>query len=84
MLQRFQRATAVTATNGHSQHILHRLHYARGLNRKQKMHANRTILTTDGDHTNVEVIVGLIHTYWRDIQCLNNSVMDTTISQPRQ
>jgi len=26
MLQKFQRASAVTAANGHSQHILQRLH----------------------------------------------------------
>jgi hypothetical protein len=30
MLQQFGRAIAVTASNGHSHHILHRLHYVRG------------------------------------------------------
>ena len=30
MLQQFRRAIAVTAANGHSQHILQRLHYVRG------------------------------------------------------
>ena len=44
--------------------------------------ADRTIVTTDGDHTSVEVIVGLIHTYRRDMLCLNNSVMDTIIICP--
>jgi len=39
------------------------------------MLADRIIVTTGGDHTSVEVIVGLIHTYWRDMQCSNNSVM---------
>ena len=43
------------------------------------MLADRIIVTTGGDHTSVEVIVGLICTYRRDIQCLNNSVMDTII-----
>jgi len=43
------------------------------------MHADRIIVTTDGDHTSVEIIVGLIRTYRRDTQCLNNSVMDTII-----
>ena len=41
-----------------------------------------TIVTTGGDHTSVEVIVGLIHTYRRDIQSSNNSVMDTIIKCP--
>jgi len=39
-------------------------------------------VTTDGDHTSVEVIVGLIHTYRRDMLCLKNSVMDTIIICP--
>ena len=43
------------------------------------MHADCIIVTTDGDHTSVEVIVGLICTYQRDMQCSNNSVMDTII-----
>ena len=43
------------------------------------MLADRIIVTTGGDHTSVEVIVGLIHTYQRDMQCLNNSVMDAAI-----
>ena len=42
------------------------------------------IVTTGGDHTSVEVIVGLIHTYRRDIQCSNNSVMDTLSYAMRQ
>ena len=46
------------------------------------MLADRTIVTTGGDHTRVEVIVGLIHIYRRDIQCSNNSVMDTIIICP--
>jgi len=46
------------------------------------MLADRTIVTTDGDHTSVEVVVGLIHTYRRDMLCLNNSVMDTFIICP--
>ena len=46
------------------------------------MLADRIIVTTDGDHTSVEVIVGLIHTYRRDMLCLNNSVMDTIIICP--
>ena len=36
MLHQFQRATAVTATNGHSQHILPRLHYVRGTEQEAK------------------------------------------------
>jgi len=47
------------------------------------MLADRIIVTTDGDHTSVEVIVGLIHTYRRDMLCLNNSVMDTIIRARR-
>ena len=46
------------------------------------MLADHIIVTTDGDHTSVEVIVGLIHTYRRDMQCSNNSVMDTIIICP--
>ena len=46
---------------------------------KLGMLADRIIVTTGGDHTSVEVIVGLIHTYRRDMQCSNNSVMDTII-----
>ena len=46
------------------------------------MLADRIIVTTGGDHTSVEVIVGLIHTYRRDMQCSNNSVMDTIIICP--
>jgi hypothetical protein len=41
---------------------------------------NCTIVTTDGDHATMEVIVGLIRTYWRDILCLNNPIMDTIIT----
>ena len=41
-----------------------------------------SLVTTGGDHTSVEVIVGLIHTYWRDMQCSNNSVMDAAIICP--
>ena len=52
------------------------------LSRKLGMLADRIIVTTDGDHTSVEVIVGLIHMYRRDMQCLNNSVMDTIIICP--
>ena len=48
------------------------------------MLADRIIVTTDGDHTSVEVIVGLIHTYRRDMQCSNNSVMDTLSYALRQ
>ena len=46
------------------------------------MHTDHIIGTTDGDHTRVEVIVGLIRTYRRDMQCSNNSVMDTIIICP--
>ena len=46
------------------------------------MNANRIIVTTGGDHTSVEVIVGLIFTYQRDIQYSNNSIMDTIIVCP--
>jgi len=46
------------------------------------MHADLIIVTTDEDHTSAVVIVGLIHIYQRDIQCLNNSVMDTIITCP--
>ncbi len=46
------------------------------------MLADRIIVTTGGDHTSVEVIVDLIHTYWRDMQCSNNSVMGTIIICP--
>ena len=74
MLQQFWRAIdAVTAANVHSQHILQLLHNMRGTKRRQKMHADCIIVTTDGDHTSVEVIVGLICTYQRDMQCSNNS-----------
>jgi len=83
MLQQFRRAIAVTAANGHSQHILQLLHYVRGTEQEARgMLADRIIVTTDGDHTSVEVIVGLIHTYRRDMLCLKNSVMDTIIICP--
>ena len=36
-------------------------------------------VTTDGDHISVELIVGFICTYRRDMQCANNSIMDDTI-----
>jgi len=49
------------------------------LKRKLGMLADRIIVITGGDHTSVEVIVGLIQMYWRDMQCSNNSVMDTII-----
>ena len=55
---------------------------AGALNRKRKMHTDHIIGTTDGDHTRVEAIVGLIRTYRRDMQCSNNSVMDTIIICP--
>ena len=46
------------------------------------MLADCTIVTTGGDHTSVEGIAGLTHTYRRDMQCSNNSVMDTIIICP--
>jgi len=49
---------------------------------KLGMLADRIIVTTGGDHTSVEDIVGLIHTYRRDMECSNNSVMDTIIICP--
>jgi hypothetical protein len=49
---------------------------------KAKDAADLIIVTTDGDHTSVEVIFALIHIYRRDIQCLNKSVMDTIIICP--
>jgi hypothetical protein len=36
-------------------------------------------VTTGGDHTSVEVIVGLIFTYPRDVQCLNNSIRGSDV-----
>jgi hypothetical protein len=54
----------------------------RGTEQQAKMHADLIIVTTDGDRTSEEVIVGLIHMYRRDMQCLNNSVMDTIIICP--
>jgi hypothetical protein len=46
------------------------------------MHVDRIIVTIDGDLTSVEDIVGLIRIYRRDIQCLNNFVMDIIIICP--
>jgi len=46
------------------------------------MHVDRIIVTIDGDHTSVEDIVCSIRIYWRDIQCLNNFVMDIIIICP--
>ena len=83
MLQQFRRAIAVTAANGHSQHILQLLHYVRGTEQEARdAFADRIIVTTGGDHTSVEVIVGLTHMYQRDMQCSNNSVMDTYLHMP--
>jgi hypothetical protein len=39
-------------------------------------------VTIDGDLTSVEDILGSIHIYRRDIQCLNNFVMDIIIICP--
>jgi len=36
MLQQFRLDIAVTAANGHIQHILHRLHYVRGTEQEAK------------------------------------------------
>ena len=47
-----------------------------------RVRVKNTVVTTDGDHTIMEVIVGLICIYRRDIQCLNNSVMGTIIICP--
>ena len=46
------------------------------------MHVDRIIVTIDGDLTSVEDIVGSIRIYRRDIQCLNNFVMDIIIICP--
>jgi hypothetical protein len=46
------------------------------------MHVDRIIVTIDGDLTSVEDIVGSIRIYWRDIQCLNNFIMDIIIICP--
>jgi hypothetical protein len=40
------------------------------------MHVDHIIVTIDGNLTSVEDIVGSIRIYRRDIQCLNNFVMD--------
>ena len=42
MLQQFRRAIAVTAANGHSQHILQRLHYVRGTEQEASRDACRS------------------------------------------
>ena len=78
MLQQFRRANAATATNGHSRHILQRLHYVRGTEQEAR-DACRSHHSDNRwrPYQQVEVIVGLIHTYRRDMQCSNNSVMDT-------
>jgi hypothetical protein len=46
------------------------------------MHVDRIIVTMVGDHISVKEIVGSIRMYRRDIQCLNNSVMDIIIICP--
>ena len=46
------------------------------------MLADRIIVTTGGDHTSVEVIVGLTHAYQREMQCSNDSIMDAIIICP--
>jgi hypothetical protein len=59
---------------GHSQHILHRLHYVRGTEQEAKdaCRSHHSDNLDGGDLTSVEDIVGSIRIYWRDIQCLNN------------
>ena len=42
MLQQFRRAIAVTAANGHGQHILHRLHNVRGTEQDEARDACRS------------------------------------------
>jgi hypothetical protein len=54
----------------------------RGTEQEARELADHIIVTTGGDRTSVEVIVGLIHTYRRDMLCLNNSIMDTIIICP--
>jgi hypothetical protein len=46
------------------------------------MHVDRIIVTIDGDLTSVVDIVGSIRIYRKDIQCLNNFVMDIIIICP--
>ena len=51
MLQQFRQAIAVTAANGHSQHILQRLHYVRGTEQEARdacRFADRIMVTTGG------------------------------------
>jgi hypothetical protein len=79
MQQQFRRAIAITAANGHSQHILQRLHYVRGTEQEaqdacRSHHSdNRWRPYQRGGYS------------WfnshdrRDMQCLNNSVMDAAI-----
>jgi hypothetical protein len=73
MLQQFRWAIAVTASNGHSQHILHRLHYVRGTEHEAK-DACRSHHSDNRwrPYQHGEDIVGSIRIYRRDIQCLNN------------
>ena len=81
MLQQLRRAIVVTAANGHSQHTYspRTTSFCEGYTEQEAKdaYADLIIVTTGGDHTCVEDIVGLIHTYRRDMQFSNNSVMDT-------
>ena len=76
MLQQFQRAIAVTAANGHSQQILHRLHYVRGTEQEAKDSCRSHHSDNRWRPYQRGGLVGSIRIYRRDIQCLNDFVMD--------
>jgi hypothetical protein len=56
--------------------------HTRPLNSTAKKKMSIALVTIDGDLTSVEDIVGSIRIYRRDIQCLNNFVMDIIIICP--
>ena len=84
MLQQFGQAIAVTAANGHSRHILQRLHYVRGTEQEARDACRSHHSDNRWRPYQSGGIVGLIHTYQREMQCSNDSIMDTISYALRQ
>ena len=80
MLQQFRRALGVMVVRGMANHKLSRLHYVRATadQRKQSLQQRPTIVIIDGKLGNRGVAAGIPAIHQRDMQLMNNSVMETT------
>eukprot|EP00956_Cyclotella_meneghiniana_P040979 scaffold210996_cov63-Cyclotella_meneghiniana.AAC.6 len=82
MLQQFRRALGVMVVRGMANHKLSRLHYGvRATQQRKSLQQMPTIVIIDGKLGDRGVAAGILVIYQRDMQLMNNSVMETTLEE---